>query len=195
MSNNDAVIDLMNENQNLKAEIAALEQRLEAERKSRCADLDLDRAKIAELDYALDNAQLDIVSLTEERDHWKANHADMVKRIAELEAATEHLGLTPQQAKDGLIRYKAREAHIAELEAKLEAAEKSFPMQDGPAIPWKTAQIIFAGYSSLYGTNQSLDKLASRGGFGWAEVPSIYAYKHGRAAIDAAIAQQESKDE
>ncbi len=34
-------------------------------------------------------------------------NAAQAKRIEELEAATEHLGLTPQQAKDGLARHKA----------------------------------------------------------------------------------------
>lgn len=29
-------------------------------------------------------------------------------------------------------------------------------------------------YSDLYGTDQSLDRLADRGGFGWAEIPIFY---------------------
>jgi chromosome segregation ATPase len=41
--------------------------------------------------------------------------AAQAKRIEELEAATEHLGLTPQQAKDGLARYKAQVAEIESL--------------------------------------------------------------------------------
>jgi hypothetical protein len=37
-------------------------------------------------------------------------------RIEELEAATEHLGLTPKEAKDGLIRYKALKAERDKLQ-------------------------------------------------------------------------------
>lgn len=45
-----------------------------------------------------------------------------------------------------------------------------FPMQDGPDIEWSTAQQIYEIYSELYGTEQSLERLKERGGFGWAEV-------------------------
>lgn len=38
-------------------------------------------------------------------------------RVAELEAATEHLGLTPQQAKDGLSRHKALVAERDRLQS------------------------------------------------------------------------------
>jgi hypothetical protein len=37
----------------------------------------------------------------------RSEAAAQAKRIEELEAATKHLGLTPQQAKDGLARHKA----------------------------------------------------------------------------------------
>lgn len=48
-----------------------------------------------------------------------------------------------------------------------------FPMQDGPDIDWITAKEIYMIYSELYGTDQSLDRLAERGGFGWAEVAEL----------------------
>jgi len=48
--------------------------------------------------------------------------------------------------------------------------EKRFPMQDGPDIDWTTAEKIYEIYSELYGTQQSLKRLAERGGFGWEEV-------------------------
>ena len=41
------------------------------------------------------------------------------KRIEELEAATEHLGLTPKQAADGLARYKAQVAEIESLRKRI----------------------------------------------------------------------------
>lgn len=48
--------------------------------------------------------------------------------------------------------------------------EKRFPMQDGPDIDWITAEKIYEVYSELYGTEQSLKRLAERGGFAWEEV-------------------------
>lgn len=50
-----------------------------------------------------------------------------------------------------------------------------FPMSGGPPIPWSTAEIIYRAYSRLYGTSQSLERLAERGGFGWSEVQLIFA--------------------
>lgn len=43
--------------------------------------------------------------------------AELKLRVAELEAATEHLGLTPQQAKDGLSRHKALVAERDRLQS------------------------------------------------------------------------------
>ena len=48
-----------------------------------------------------------------------------------------------------------------------------FPMQNGPPITMEIARIIYAMYSALFGTEQSLERLAERGGFGWAEVEAI----------------------
>lgn len=46
-------------------------------------------------------------------------------------------------------------------------------MQNGPSIDWIAAEEIYEMYKYLYGCDQSLDVLASRGGFGWAEVELI----------------------
>lgn len=53
-------------------------------------------------------------------------NAAQAKRIEELEAATEHLGLTPQQAADGLARYKAQVAEIESLRKQVEDYEFRF---------------------------------------------------------------------
>lgn len=57
----------------------------------------------------------------------KDENESLKLRVTELEAATEHLGLTPQQAKDGLARYKADlaerdslKARVAELQSECE---------------------------------------------------------------------------
>lgn len=48
---------------------------------------------------------------------------------------------------------------------------EQFPMLDGPPIPWALAEVLYAGYSARYGTGQSLERIAERGGFGWSEIP------------------------
>ena len=37
-------------------------------------------------------------------------------------------------------------------------------------VPWGIAQLAYNHYSKLYGTSQSLERLAERGGFGWSEL-------------------------
>ena len=54
-----------------------------------------------------------------------------------------------------------------------------FPMQNGPSIPWWLAEVIYAGYSAWYGTNQSLERMAERHGFGWAEVEILWDKRRG----------------
>ncbi len=51
---------------------------------------------------------------------------------------------------------------------------RRFPMQGGPEIDWDTAEQIYTEYACLYGHDQSLETLAQRGGFGWAEVEEIH---------------------
>lgn len=72
--------------------------------------------------------------------------------------------------------------------------ERRFPMQNGPSIPWSLAEVIYAGYSALFGSSQSLERLAERGGFGWREVEAIYndRDKAGRVAMEAEIARQQA---
>ena len=58
---------------------------------------------------------------------------------------------------------------------------KMFPLQTqrdyapGPReIPWSVAQLAYGKYSLLYGSSQSLEELAQRGGFGWGEMDQLY---------------------
>ncbi len=62
--------------------------------------------------------------------------------------------------------------------------EREFPMQDGPPIPWGLAEEIYEVYSDLFGSSQSLERLAERGGLGWSEIPFMikpYRRKHGKS--------------
>ena len=76
-----------------------------------------------------ENAELKHINLTSLADlHFKNRdledrNAAQAKRIAELEAATEHLGLTPKQAADGLTRYKAQVTEIESLRKQVESVK------------------------------------------------------------------------
>lgn len=77
--------------------------------------------------------------------------------------------------------------------SELKDAERMFPMQKpNLPIPWDLAGIIYAGYSAEYGTAQSLERLAERGGFSWREVGAIYDIPRAKRVIDAAIAKRKS---
>lgn len=53
-------------------------------------------------------------------------------------------------------------------------SDRMMPMQDGPPIDWRTAETIYAAYAALYGSSQSIDRIAERGGFTWTEVAGIF---------------------
>jgi hypothetical protein len=46
-----------------------------------------------------------------------------------------------------------------------------FPMLDGPPIPWSLAEEIHKVYAKCFTNGQSLEGIASRGGFGYVELP------------------------
>ncbi len=59
--------------------------------------------------------------------------------------------------------------------------EKLFPIQgehihgfranrEAGHVPWAVAKAAYDVYSRLYGKDQSLERLAERGGFGWSEL-------------------------
>lgn len=56
---------------------------------------------------------------------------------------------------------------------------KRFPMMKGIAsIDWATAEAIYEVYKAVYpgsAAGQSLERIAERGGFGWAEVEFLCA--------------------
>ncbi len=62
--------------------------------------------------------------------------------------------------------------------------KKRFPMQNGPSIPWPLAEVIYAGYAAMY-TGQSLERIAERHGFGWAEVEVFWNDRRGNSAMIA----------
>lgn len=81
-------------------------------------------------------------------------------------------------------------ANFFALKAEALAAvpdDRMFPMQEGPAIPWKLAEQIYAGYVALNGSgSQTLERIAERGGFGWGEVAFMWGKNRSRDAMLAA---------
>lgn len=57
---------------------------------------------------------------------------------------------------------------------------RMFPLQSSrggygpPSIPWEIADKAFMRYSARYGKDQSLERIAERGGFGWCEMDLFY---------------------
>lgn len=71
--------------------------------------------------------------------------------------------------------------------------ERQFPMLDGPPIPWSLAEVIYAGYAVAHGREQSLERIADRRGFGWAEVAILWRNRHAmRAMMDVIRTRSES---
>jgi hypothetical protein len=51
---------------------------------------------------------------------------------------------------------------------------KSFPMKDGPAIPYVLAEIIYEAYRSGSRAHKTMAQISDEGGFYWAEVPLYF---------------------
>ncbi len=70
-------------------------------------------------------------------------------------------------------------------------AERMFPLQisrnkdvqPGPlSIPWSVAEKAYGAYAREYGRDQSMERMAERGGFGWCEMDTLYP--QWRAEVD-----------
>lgn len=53
-------------------------------------------------------------------------------------------------------------------------APRTFPIQYGEPIPWAAAEKAYECYAKCYGRQQSLERLAERGGFGLHEWACLY---------------------
>ena len=61
-----------------------------------------------------------------------------------------------------------------------------FPIQGVGKIPWAFAAKAYKKYVQLFGGNQSLERLAERGGFGWQEFVHLFNEKTPIGLLDAA---------
>lgn len=89
--------------------------------------------------------------------------------------------------------YEAADGWVRDLESLPSAkAERMFPMQDGPAIPWALAEIIWKGYAECGGYDQPLERVGERGGFGWAEVAHFWSKPRARRAMQVAASDRQA---
>jgi len=121
------------------------------------------------------------------RDCWEC--AEPEEAIEELERGIYRHGLAELEAQNKklgdlldihLDEDKRSNERIRDLESRLAAAEKPklFPIQSSrkygkphpTKIPWDVADLAYSVYSAKYGREQSLERLAQRGGFGPGEM-------------------------
>jgi len=60
----------------------------------------------------------------------------------------------------------------------MEEKERRFPIQNDGTVPWSEAEKAYETYARFFGTDQSLERLAQRGGFGIAEFCWLYVGKN-----------------
>ena len=51
---------------------------------------------------------------------------------------------------------------------------RRFPLLDAKAIPWRVAEDAYREYRKRYGSQQSMERLAERGGFSTGEMDMLY---------------------
>lgn len=78
---------------------------------------------------------------------------------------------------------------------EIKGPDDLFPMLDGPAIPWPLAEKLYDLYSQAYGHDQSLERIAERGGFGWSEVPQFQEVINRRSQRSRSVWQTTRDDD
>ncbi len=138
-------------------------------------------------DQQLAELQRQLETVTKERDDLRK--ADKAKQQGSFETWASLYVQRAQLIRDQDELLKERDTLRAEVE-KLRK-ERKFPMQNGPAIPWLLAELLYVGYSACYGTDQTLERIAQRGGFGWGEIEQFWTHSRGfRDAITAALGEE-----
>lgn len=95
---------------------------------------------------------------------------------------TMHTYHSPARCPQEPSEIEALRAKLADAEGKI--APKTFPLmasrgdentKPGPfRIPWSVAEIAYGAYAAKYGREQSLERLAERGGFYWGEMDDLH---------------------
>lgn len=69
---------------------------------------------------------------------------------------------------------------------------RMFPIQHASPIEWSLAERAYATYAESYGTDQSLERLAQRGGFGLQEFACLFAGHEPRAKHEECVAKADA---
>lgn len=102
---------------------------------------------------------------------------DLIERLQPVRDAHYDSALGPLCA-DIIAELSRLRTALSEAQRERDAWKRQFPMQGGPSIPWPLAELLYAGYAAEHGTQQSLERLAQRGGFGWGEI--AYMWENGK---------------
>lgn len=77
--------------------------------------------------------------------------------------------------RDEMIRRQGEELAALRKKSRMFPLQTSRHAPSGPRqIPWTVAEIAYGEYSKRYGSSQSLERLAERGGFGWCEMDDLH---------------------
>jgi len=69
--------------------------------------------------------------------------------------------------------------------SKIVETPRMFPIQCGSPIPWAEAERAYRQYAKLHGTDQSMERLAQRGGFGVQEFSCLWlGHDPGRCQVE-----------
>lgn len=98
----------------------------------------------------------------------------LLRELRDAHNNAEATGFVELDAESWMAEYAVRNCQKY-LVALTEPKERLFPIQDGhPGVPWSAAEVAYKSYSRQFGTTQSLERLAKRGGFGLHEFSCLY---------------------
>lgn len=117
---------------------------------------------------------------------------EQLRTAAELYGQVIGEGRTPKEALAAVMRFAVGEPPAGACEHRharygcaacsmsVRIRYREFPLQvtrglTGPvSIPWAVAEKAWAAYSARYGRDQSVERLAQRGGFSWGEMDELF---------------------
>jgi hypothetical protein len=117
---------------------------------------------------------------------------EQLRLAAELYGQAIGEGRTPKEALGKVMRFAVGEPPAGACEhrdarygcpscvAAVRSRYQEFPLQTtrgltGPtSVPWAVAEKAWAAYSAQYGRQQSVERLAQRGGFSWGEMDELF---------------------
>jgi hypothetical protein len=146
--------------------------------------------EIEGVERALREALTRIDSEVPSEEHWHRMGDSMWANIGRLAAKIAHAALAASPQSSHGPGEASEDGHRLSL--------RPFPMQEGPPIPWFLAELI---HRHLYRYEQSVERIAERGGFGWEEVQALWRKNSNadqrRACVEgvrAALGVQEERD-